>query len=448
MRVAAFASDCYLRARKLAVGPGVQVLSPAAGSSHDWSSCRAVIALGMNRFADALFAANETKLTPERLIAEAAKGTRLDAKPFSDPHLVEALGALTSSLREEASLSPLGRLATRWDLKRILSTLLILADTEREDPGILTRPLAPPIFITGLPRSGTTFLHGLLAEDPLNRAPRIWEAIYPHPEHRAAEFGAGRMKVELQLRIFNRLSPGIRNLHPIEANAPEECIEITSQVFRSPRYDDVYRAPSYRAWLDASGFDEGYQFLARFLRHLQGPGEAPRRWILKSPEHVFSIDALTRVFPDAKLVFVHRDPGHVLVSAARLTELLRAPFTTAIDRREIGRGAADYWQDGMRRMVEVADDPSFPLRSRLVHVQYRSLVSDPIGTIAQIYNAFGLEFSQAAREAMSAKVAQAPNGGYGANRYRPEEFGIDPERERERASVYIERFGIASSLSV
>jgi Sulfotransferase family len=444
MRVTAFASDCYLRARKLAVGPGVQVLSPAAGSSHDWSSCRAVIALGMNRFADALFAANETKLTPERLIAEAAKGTRLDAKPFSDPHLVEALGALTSSLREEASLSPLGRLATRWDLKRILSTLLILADTEREDPGILTRPLAPPIFITGLPRSGTTFLHGLLAEDPLNRAPRIWEAIYPHPEHRAAEFGAGRMKVELQLRIFNRLSPGIRNLHPIEANAPEECIEITSQVFRSPRYDDVYRAPSYRAWLDASGFDEGYQFLARFLRHLQGPGEAPRRWILKSPEHVFSIDALTRVFPDAKLVFVHRDPGHVLVSAARLTELLRAPFTTAIDRREIGRGAADYWQDGMRRMVEVADDPSFPLRSRLVHVQYRSLVSDPIGTIAQIYNAFGLEFSQAAREAMSAKVAQAPNGGYGANRYRPEEFGIDPERERERASVYIERFDIAS----
>jgi hypothetical protein len=402
----------------------------------------------MNRFAGALFAGDEARLAPEPLIADAAKGTRLDAKPLADPRLIEALGALTSSLREEASLSPFGRLAARWDLKRMLSTLLILADAEREDPAILTRPLGPPIFITGLPRSGTTFLHGLLAEDPLNRAPRIWEAIYPRSEHRAAEFGAGRGKVALQLRIFNRLSPGIRNLHPIEADAPEECIEIMSQVFRSPRYDDVYRAPSYRAWLDASGFDEGYQFLARFLRHLQGRAQPPRRWILKSPEHVFSIDALTRVFPDAKLVFVHRDPGHVLGSAARLTELLRAPFTTAIDRREIGRKVADYWQDGMQRMVKVADDVSFPLRSRLVHVQYRSLVSDPVGTIAQIYNAFGLEFSQEAREAMSAKVAQAPNGGYGANRYRPEEFGIDPERERERASVYIERFGIASSLSV
>ena len=118
-------------------------------------------------------------------------------------------------------------------------------------------------------------------------------------------------------------------------------------------------------------------------------------------------DALTRVFPDAKLVFVHRDPGHVLVSAARLTELLRAPFTTATDRREIGREVADYWQNGMRRMVEVAGDKSFPLRSRLVHVQYRSLVADPVGTVAQIYSAFGLELSREARQTMAAKVARA-----------------------------------------
>jgi Sulfotransferase family len=223
----------------------------------------------------------------------------------------------------------------------MLSTLLILTDAVREDGTILTRPLKAPIFIAGLPRSGRTCLHGLLTEDPANRALRIWETIDPYPKHCSAEFGAGRRKVQLQLGIFNRLSPGIRNLHLIEAVTPEECIEFTSQVFRSPRFDDVYRAPSYRAWLDASGCDDGYRFLARFLRHLQGPGEAPRRWILKSPEHVFSFDALMRVFPDAMLVLVHRDPGRVLVSAARLTELLRAPFTTIIDRREIGRKVAD-----------------------------------------------------------------------------------------------------------
>ena len=103
---------------------------------------------------------------------------------------------------------------------------------------------------------------------------------------------------------------------------------------------------------------------------------------------------------------------------------------------------ADYWQEGMRRMVKLADDPAFQLR--LAHVNYRALVADPVGTIARIYDAFGLKFSREAQAAMAAKVARAPNGGYGANRYRPEEFGIDPERERDRASVYAERFGVAS----
>lgn len=403
-----------------------------------------MIASVVNHVASAFFGDDESRLTPKSLFAEAAEATRLDSGPFDDPNLIEALTALTSSLRDEASLSPFGRVAAGWDLKRMLSTLLILADAERDDRTILTRPLARPIFISGLPRSGTTFLHGLLAEDPANRAPRIWEAIYPYPKHRSADFAAGRRKVQLQLGVFNRLSPGIRKLHPIEADAPEECIEFTSQVFRSPRFNDVYRAPSYRAWLDASGYDDGYRFLARFLRHLQGPGEAPRRWVLKSPEHVFSFDALANVFPDAMLVLVHRDPGHVLVSAARLTELLRAPFTTRNDRREIGRGVADYWQTGMQRMVKMADDPAFPLRPRLAHVTYRSIVADPVGAIAGIYDAFGLELSQEARKAMVAKVAQAPNGGYGANHYRPEEFGIDPEQERARASAYMERFSLAT----
>jgi hypothetical protein len=402
-----------------------------------------VIAWGLKRLARAVYG-DGAGLAPEPLIAAAAKATRLDAKPLDHPRLVEALAALTSSLEEEASLSPFGRVAARWDLTRMLSTLLILADVERKDPGILTRRLAPPIFIAGLPRSGTTFLQGLLAEDPANRTPRMWEAIYPYPTHRAAGFGAGRRKVQLELGIFAGLTPGIRDVQPMGADSPQECTEFMSHVFRSPRFDAVYRAPSYRAWLDGSGNDDAYRFYGRFLRHLQGQGEPARRWVLKSPDHVFSADALGRVFPDALLVFVHRDPGHVLASVARLTELLRAPFTHALDRLEIGRKVADYWQGGMERMVALADDPAFPLRSRLAHVQYRSLVADPVGAISQIYDTFGLELTPEARAAMAAKVSRVERGGYGVNRYRPEEFGIDPERERERASVYIQRFGLAT----
>jgi hypothetical protein len=403
---------------------------------------RPVIASGLKRLA--VIFDDGADLAPEPLIEAAAKATRLDPTPLADSRLGEALAALTRSLTEEAELSPFGRVAARWDLTRMLSTLLILADAEREDPTILGRPLAPPIFIAGLPRSGTTFLHGLLAEDPANRAPRMWEALYPHPGHPAAGFGAGRLKVQLQLRTYARLSPGIRSVQPMDADTPQECTEITSHVLRSPRFDAVYRAPSYHAWLDASGYDDAYRFQARFLRHLEGPGEAPRRWALKSPDHLFSTEALARAFPDAMLVFVHRDPGHVIASDARLTELMRAPFTNAINRLEIGRKVADYWQEGMRRMVALADDPAFPLRSRLAHVQYHSLVADPVGTVARVYDAFGLELSREARAAMAAKIARAPNGGYGANRYRPEDFGIDPERERERAAVYVERFGVAT----
>jgi hypothetical protein len=180
----------------------------------------------------------------------------------------------------------------------------------------LDAPLSPPIFIAGLPRSGTTFLHGLLAEDPANRAPRIWEAIYPYPKHHAAGFGAERRMVQLQLGIFNRLSPGIRNLHPIEADAPEECIEFTTQV-SAVRASTTSIAPrpiepgSTRLPMRRATFSWRGSFVT------SGSGAMRRdAWILKSPEHVFSFDALTRVFPDAMLVLVRRDPGHVLVSAA------------------------------------------------------------------------------------------------------------------------------------
>ena len=133
--------------------------------THGAAGGCAVIAWGVNRLAGAIFD-DETRLAPESVIAAAAEATRLDAKPLADPRLIEALTALTSSLKEEARLTSFGHLAARADLKRMLSTLLILADAEREDSAITTRPLAPPIFIAGLPRSGTTFLHGLLAEDP------------------------------------------------------------------------------------------------------------------------------------------------------------------------------------------------------------------------------------------------------------------------------------------
>ncbi len=308
---------------------------------------RAVIAWGLKRLAGAVF--DETGLAPESLIASAAEAARLDAKLLADPRLVEALAALTSSLREEASLSPFGRLAARSDLKRMLSTLLILADAEREDPAILTRLLAAPIFITGLPRSGTTFLHRMMLEDPANRAPLVYETIYPcppppnRPDRRAAQ-------VARQLRAFGALAPEFYGLHPLDATSPQECSEITAHVFRSLRFDTNYHIPSYRAWLDADpvGHVPAYQFHRRFLQHLQhqaGPRANPPRWVVKCPDHLFALDAIRAVYPDARLVFVHRDPVKVLLSVAKLTEVVRRPFTrTWTPRQSARRRACAGWR--------------------------------------------------------------------------------------------------------
>ncbi len=401
-----------------------------------------MITAALTRLAGALFGGDATALAPEPLIEATIRATGLDPAPLRAPHLAAALEALTASLRSEAALSPFGLLATRWDLQRLLRTVLILHDQEQRDPTIADRTLASPIFVSGLPRSGTTFLHALLACDDANRAPRVWQTIHPYPGHHAAERGAGARSVQRQLRFFERLAPGIGSLHPMDAAAPQECTEIASHVFRSLRFDTTHNVPAYRSWLDEAGHDEAYGFQARFLRHLQGPGQAPQRWVLKSPDHVFTADSLARIFPDARLVLVHRDPAHVLPSVARLTELLRAPFTDAIDRVAIGRKVADDWQDGMRRMVALADDAHVPLRHRPLHVHYGTLVAEPMRTVERIYDALGLELGGATRARIDAHVARAPRGGYGDNRYNPEDYGLDPALERERAAVYVERFGV------
>ena len=157
-------------------------------------------------------------------------------------------------------------------------------------------------------------------------------------------------RVARQLRAFERLAPEFRALHPLDATSPQECSEITAHVFRSLRFDTTYRIPSYRHWLDQAGHLPAYRFHRRFLQHLQhqAPGG---RWVVKCPDHLFALDAIRAVYPDARLVFVHRDPVKVLLSVAKLTEVVRRPFTRRLDPHEIGRQESARWLDGTQRMI-------------------------------------------------------------------------------------------------
>lgn len=219
------------------------------------------------------------KLHGQDLVDAASRRSGLH--DFGDMAFLGPLQRLLDACVEEASLSVVGRLALRWDTVRFLTNLLQMRDAEMRAPAITHQRIERPIFITGLPRSGTTFLHRLMLADRQNRAPLVWQTIYPYPPRDGADRRVAR--VTRQLRAFERLAPQFRGLHPLSATSPQECSEITAHVFRSLRYDTTYRTPSYRAWLDAAGHVPAYQFHHRFLRHLQFQNVSARagsgRWV-------------------------------------------------------------------------------------------------------------------------------------------------------------------------
>ena len=360
---------------------------------------------------------------------------------FGDRSWDEPLDRFLAACAEPAAdLSLVGRLATRWDVVRFLSNLLRFQAEESRHPAIAAQRIERPIFITGLPRSGTTFLHRLMMTDPTNRAPLVWETIFPWPKPYGADRRAA--KVARQLKTFEWLAPEFRGLHPLDAASPQECSEITAHVFRSLRFDTNYQVPAYRAWLDSDSGHHlpAYQFHRRFLRHLQFQDGTPRQWVLKCPEHVFALDAIRAVYPDARLVFVHRDPVKVLLSVARLTEVLRRPFTRHLDPHLIGRDESARWRDGVEQMIAAGDNAGLP--EPICHIHHMDLISDPAATVQGVYRHFGM--APPAAGGIDQYVKARPNGGYGPRDYAFADHGLDEVTERDRFRPYMLRFGIAT----
>ncbi len=368
-------------------------------------------------------------------VIEAATGGRgLDGEDIEAP-----LAELLSSCAEEAELSVFGRLGLRWDTLRLLRNLVRLRAEEERAPAIRSEPVTAPLVITGLPRSGSTFFHRLLIADPGTVAPLVWQAIHPYPDP-AARRDRRATQVDRTLRTFAWFAPGLRSVHPLDSRSPQECTEITAQVFQSLRFETMYRVPAYKAWLRARGHLAAYQFHKRFLQHLQHQGQRGR-WVLKCPDHVFALDALRAVYPDARVVFLHRDPLKVLPSVAQLTEILRAPFTRRLDRRDIGRTVVEDWAHGAALMVREARSPTFP-PDQILHLRYRDVVQRPIETVQRLYDHFGMRLSAPAQTAMQQLVKAQPRGGYGANHYSFTSHFIDPDELRTRFAEYVGLFGV------
>ncbi|HEY4351143.1 MAG TPA: sulfotransferase [Paraburkholderia sp.] len=181
----------------------------------------------------------------------------------------------------------------------------------------------------------------------------------------------------------------------------------------------------------------------RFLQHLQGPRAT--RCVLKCPDHVFAMDALREVYPDARVIFTHRDPLKVLPSVARLTEVLRQPFARHIDRNAIGQQISSDWANGAQQIIAADTNGLWPDR-HVFHVHYKALTAAPLATIRQIYDHFGLEFTGSFHDRLHEQIARKPTGGYGKNVYRFADFGLRADEERERYRDYMAHFEVAGEV--
>jgi hypothetical protein len=384
------------------------------------------------------------KLEPELLLERSRRVTGLD--DFGDSAFRTPMEILLSSFEQDAQLNLIGRITVQSELVRMLSNKLRMQHDRTAFPEIARQKIVRPMFITGLPRSGTTFLHALLSQDPACRAPQVWEVMHPSPPPEAASYWVDPRitKTRRELSWIDVLMPDFHKCHTIDANLPQECIAMTDLSFLSYVFESMYYVTSYRNWHDAQDKRPAYECHKRFLQHLQFrcPGS---HWALKAPSHLMALDSLLQVYPDAQIVLTHRDPLKVLPSCASFAHVLRAPFTGPIDLSMLGEEVSRRWADSARLVTRMRAERK-ELDRQFLDVSYRELTRDPMTVVTGIYRYFGRELTLEADAAMRRFIALHPKDKNGAHRYELEQFGLDPAVEREKFQEYTDYFDVVTEL--
>ncbi len=378
------------------------------------------------------------------LLNKAYKLTGLEDLGLEAVH--EALGVLLKSLESDADLNFIGRVSAHNYILGLLCNRLRLRETRKRHPHIADEIIRRPLFITGLPRTGSTLLHALLAQDVSCRAPQNWEVMHPNPppERLSYTHSSRIAKTARELKWLGIIMPGFKRVHLIDARLPQECIAITGHSFVSYVFESMYFVNSYRAWHDGQAKLPAYECHKEFLQHLQWrtPGT---HWVLKAPSHLFTLETLMQVYPDARIVMTHRDPLKVLGSCASFTEVLRGSFTDSLDRKKLGAEIARHWEKGAGLAIEFCQNNSIS-NGHVFSVQYADLVANPMAVVRVIYRHFDMELTPATEMAMRRFLEKNPQNRYGVHRYSLEEFGLDRNAERRSFEFYSDFFGIEPEL--
>ena len=366
----------------------------------------------------------EPLATADELHALASQVTGLS--DFGPDDYADGLEVLLGSLERDADLTARGRKVMRAMVRGALAARLLSEAGWRAHPEHAQVPVTRPLFVTGLPRTGTTALHRLLAADPAHQGLELWlaEAPQPRPPRQTWADNPVFQYIQAGCERHHVEHPEFMGVHYMAADQVEECWQLLRQSMRSISWECLAHLPSYSAWLRGQDWTGAYQ---RHRRNLQLIGlGAGRRWVLKNPSHLFALDALLAVYPDALIVQTHRAPEVAIASVCSLAAQATAGWSDTFAGEVIGRDQLELWASGVERFgAERARHDA----TRFFDVSYGDLVTDPVGTAEAVYAHFGLPFGGAAADAMRAlgTGSRAP----GAHRYTLDEFGLTQEQVAE-----------------
>ncbi|MBM4265323.1 MAG: sulfotransferase [Deltaproteobacteria bacterium] len=383
-------------------------------------------------------------LDEETLLRSAREATGLD--DFGDDWFREPLRIFLLALEEEARLNLIGRLLARLETQRILENRLRIEDHWKRHPEVERERIEAPLVVTGLGRSGTTFLHDLLACDPTSRAPTYWEMMYsvPPPEPSTYDTDPRILAAHREVSLMDEVIPSLPSMQEVGGGLASECIYLLAHQLATDMFVGNFDVPSYMTWTITTDQKPAYDYHRRLLQLLQSRHRG-ERWALKAPSHLHNLPLLFATYPDARVVITHRDPLRQLGSISNLMATIRWMRSDRVDYDGIVQSMGLGFKYQLAHMAKLRDDGAVP-NEQILDVRYADLVANPLESVRGIYGHFGIPFRNDFEERLRERLASRPRSQRGVHEYSFADTGLDLATERARHVKYQERYGVPSEV--
>lgn len=366
-------------------------------------------------------------------IIEAARRTT-QLHDFDDESFREGLDLVTRNLAVNPSLSEAGRETIAGIAVACLANRLRVADYARRHPRVMDRPVARPIFILGAPRTGTTLVSHLLAADPARRSLLRWEALDSVPPATEQTLRTDPRCLAMK-KADNPALQASSHIHHEEADTPTECVIIHAQDFKSLLFDVASDDPLYAEWILHCDLAPTYRYHKLELQVLQT--HTAGNWALKAPSHALFIHDLLKIYPDARIIWTHRDPYRAFGSLCSLIDAFRRRFSK-VDPASLGQKYLEHFKLHLDRPQQV----DLRERDRIYHLHYARLVRDPLAEMGRLYAWLGETLSDEAADLARRWLRENPRGKFGPHSYRLATYGVSVAELRPHFKPYIERYSV------